>query len=171
MQKMPVSARPEKRHSKLGGKEGIFLLAVSICFDICKGRAERTSLRYSPTSPWRKATTAVGSSFLASAVERAVTPNPRGVSSIDRITTPECSGQSSLQRPTCALTTLPPYRNGISPLALTHNLYRACGAITSSAVICILNLPVFVNFPMQVPRHRRLSRATDVARFARDRRT
>ena len=130
-----------------------------------------SSLRYSPTSPCLNATMDVGSSFLASAVDLAVTPNPKGVSSMARMTTPECSGQSSLHRPTCAFTTLPPYRKGISPFGLIHNLYLACGAITSRAVMCNLNLPVLVNLPTQVPKERRLSRAMEVARLARERRT
>ena len=62
-------------------------------------------------------------------------------------TTPWCSGQSSLHRPMCALTTLPPYRKGISPLGLTQTLYRAYGAMMGSAVMCSRNLPVLVNFP------------------------
>lgn len=130
-----------------------------------------SSLRYSPTSPCRKATTVVGSNFLASAVDLAVTPKPKGVSSMARMTTPECSGQSSLHLPTCAFTTLPPYKNGISPFGLIHNLYRACGAMTSRAVMCSLNFPVLVNLPTQVPSESRLSRAKAVARFARERRT
>jgi hypothetical protein len=47
-----------------------------------------SSLKYSPTSPCLKTTIAVGSSFLASAVLLAVTPNPNGVSSILQTTTP-----------------------------------------------------------------------------------
>lgn len=64
----------------------------------------------------------VGSSRLASAVDRAVTPKPSGVSFMEYTMTPWCSGQSSDQRPTCALTMLPPYRKGISPLGFTQIL-------------------------------------------------
>lgn len=73
--------------------------------------------------------------------------------------TPWCSGQSSDQRPTCALTMLPPYRNGISPLGFTQILYRACSARMGSEVMCSLNLPVLVNLPRQMPRETSLSRS------------
>lgn len=47
-----------------------------------------SSLRYSPMSACLKVTTPVGSRRLASAVDLAETPKPRGVSFIESTTTP-----------------------------------------------------------------------------------
>jgi len=66
---------------------------------------------------------------------------------------------------------LDPYKNGCAPFSFTQILYRACSARIGSAVMCNRNLPVFVSLPRQVPRLRRASRLTLVARLAMERRT
>jgi len=60
---------------KLGNEKSV-LLAHNVSSSISSEIETHTSLKYSPTSPWRKATMPVGSIFRASAVERAVTPKP-----------------------------------------------------------------------------------------------
>jgi hypothetical protein len=60
---------------KLGHEESI-LLEYNVSCDTPAKLEIHTSLKYSPTSPCRKVTIPVGSIFRASAVERAVTPNP-----------------------------------------------------------------------------------------------
>lgn len=89
-----------------------------------------------------------------------------GVSPILYTATPLCSEQSSTHLPTCTLTTFPPVRNGIFPLLLTHTSCRECGTMISRAVTCSQNFPVFVKLPKHVPRDRRASRDTEVARLA-----
>lgn len=54
---------------------------------------------------------------------------------------------------------------------LTQILYRQCSAKMGSAVMCNLTLPVLVILPRHVPTDNSLSRETEVARFAMERRT
>lgn len=61
-----------------------------------------------------------------------------------------------------------PYRNGCAPLSLTQILCRAPAAMMGRAVMCRRNLPDLVIFPRQVPKLRRASRLTQVARLAMD---
>lgn len=71
----PISGTPCASTGKLGNEKSI-LLAHNVSSSISSEIETHTSLKYSPTSPWRKVTIPVGSIFRASAVERAVTPKP-----------------------------------------------------------------------------------------------